>query len=92
MSHITSKRVVIQFLVKAEINPYKSSKNCRWCMETSARVFKWTKRFKEGWESVEDNRREGAPITSRTDTNFDRLHALIMSDQHLSIRALCLTS
>lgn len=47
----------------------------------------WVKRFKDGRESVEDDPRQRASVTSRTDANVDYLRTLITCDQGLSIRA-----
>ncbi|KAF2905634.1 hypothetical protein ILUMI_00545 [Ignelater luminosus] len=38
------------------------------CM-SKTHVFEWAKRFKKGRESVEDDPRAGAPVTSRTNAN-----------------------
>lgn len=51
-------------------------------------MFKWAKRFNEGRESVKDDLREGALVTTRTDTNVDRMRTLITWDRLLSIRVL----
>jgi hypothetical protein len=32
-------------------------------------VFKWHKRFKEGWEDMRDDKRTGCPKTHQTDEN-----------------------
>ena len=78
------QRCVIQFLVKSGEKPSEILQKLQVvyrdkCMSKS-RVFQWAKRFKEGRESVDDDSREGAPVTSRTNANVDRLRALIMSD------------
>ncbi|XP_055918322.1 protein GVQW3-like [Eupeodes corollae] len=85
-------RVVIQFLVKSG---EKSSEILRKLQVvyggysmSKTRVFEWAKRFKEERESVEDNPRKGAPVTSRTDANVDLLRMLITSDRRLSIPGL----
>ena len=37
------------------------------------RAFEWHKRFKEGWEEVEDDPRSVIPSTSRTAENIERV-------------------
>lgn len=87
------QRVVIQFLVKSGEKPSEILRKLELvygrdeCM-SKTRVFEWAKRFKEGRESLDDDPREGAPVTSCTAANVDRLRALITSDRHLNIRAL----
>nr|CAH7720056.1 unnamed protein product [Callosobruchus chinensis] len=86
----TEQRVVIKFLVKrgvssAEImkqltNVYKDD-----CLKKTA-VYEWAKRFREGRESVEDDSREGAPSTSRTAQNVDRLRVRVLGDRRVSLR------
>nr|CAH7718685.1 unnamed protein product [Callosobruchus chinensis] len=88
----TEQRVVIKFLVKrgvssAEImkqltNVYKDD-----CLKKTA-VYEWAKRFREGRESVEDDSREGAPSTSRTAQNVDRLRVRVLGDRRVSLRML----
>lgn len=49
-----------------------------------AQVFRWHKEFKEGRESVEDETRSGRPVEVRTDTNAQRVRALIREDRRTS--------
>ncbi|XP_060534524.1 histone-lysine N-methyltransferase SETMAR-like [Cylas formicarius] len=51
-------------------------------------VYEWAKRFREGRESVEDDSREGAPSTSRTAQNVDRLRVRVLGDRRVSLRIL----
>ncbi|XP_060518460.1 protein GVQW3-like [Cylas formicarius] len=51
-------------------------------------VYEWAKRFREGRESVEDDSREGAPSTSRTAQNVDRLRVRVLGDRRVSLRML----
>ena len=51
-------------------------------------VAEWTRRFREGRVSVEDDCRIGRPITSRTDENIDLIRTLIEENPHVSIRYL----
>jgi hypothetical protein len=40
--------------------------------------------FKEGWESVDDNAREGHPSTSLVGENIQCVHDLVMSDHNIT--------
>jgi hypothetical protein len=51
-------------------------------------MYKWVHRFKEGRESVDDNAREGRPLTSRVGENIQRVHDLVMSDRHITTRII----
>jgi hypothetical protein len=51
-------------------------------------VYKWVDWFKEGWESTDDNRREGRPSTSRIHENTQCVHDLVMSDRRISTRII----
>ncbi|CAH2102651.1 unnamed protein product [Euphydryas editha] len=86
------QRVVIQFLVKSGEKPSEILRKLQVVYGDDSvskmRVFEWAKRFKEGRESVEEDPSEGAPVTTRTFANVDRLRMLITTDRHLSIRAL----
>ncbi|XP_052748163.1 protein GVQW3-like [Galleria mellonella] len=53
-----------------------------------AQVFRWHTEFKEGRESVEDEARSGRPVEVRTDTNAQRVRALIREDRRLTVRML----
>lgn len=52
------------------------------------RLFEWAKWFKQGCELINDDPRQGVPVTARTDVNVDSLRLLITSDWRLNIRAL----
>ncbi|CAH1997496.1 unnamed protein product [Acanthoscelides obtectus] len=86
------QRVVIQFLVKSDEKPSEIFRKLQVMYEdkrmSKTRLFKWAKRFKEGRESVKDDQREVAPVTSRIDANVNRLRTLLTADRRLSIRAL----
>ncbi len=51
-------------------------------------VFKWACWFKEGKRSIYNNERLGAPITVNTNTNVNRLRALLTTDRCLTTRML----
>ena len=54
-----------------------------------ARAFEWHKRFREGREECEDDQRSGRPVTSRTDSNIDRVKQLVRADRRLTLRMIC---
>ena len=47
------------------------------------RAFEWHKRFKEGWEEVEDDPRSGRPSTSRTVNNIECVKQKVHTDRQL---------
>ncbi len=49
---------------------------------------KWTKRFREGRESLQDIDRVGCPSKSLTDEKGEEAHELIWSDRHLTIHEI----
>ncbi|XP_055918735.1 protein GVQW3-like [Eupeodes corollae] len=78
-------RVVIQFLVKSGEEPSEILRKLQVVYEdhnmSKMHVFEWAKPFKKGRESVEDDPREGSPVTFRTDANVDSFRMLITSDR-----------
>ena len=54
-----------------------------------AHAFEWHKQFREGREECEDNQRSGRPVTSRTDSNIDRVKQLVCADRRLTVRMIC---
>ena len=52
----------------------------------SAQVLRWHKTFKDGRESLEDERRAGPSSTSRTENNVARVKAVLDRDRRLSVR------
>ncbi|CAI9567771.1 unnamed protein product [Staurois parvus] len=51
-------------------------------------VFEWHRQFKEVWENVHNDARNGQPEMQRTNVHVDRLRALICSGQRLSVRMM----
>ena len=47
--------------------------------------FDWHKRFRE---ECEYDRRSGRPVTSRTDSNIDRVKQLVRADRRLTVRMI----
>jgi len=52
---------------------------------SSAQVFKWHKAFKDGRESVENERRAGHPSTARTENNVARVKVVLDRDRRLQV-------
>lgn len=82
------QRVLIQVLLKSGDKPSKILRKSQVvygdnCM-LKTHVFEWAKRFKKERESVDDDPREKAPVTARTDANLGRLCELITFDRHLT--------
>ena len=53
-----------------------------------AQIKLWYRRFKDGWESVESDRRSGRPSTSRTPENVESVRAAINKHRRLTVREL----
>ena len=51
-------------------------------------VFKGHKRFKEGREEVEDDPRNGRPLTSRNDENIELVREKARGDRRLTVRMI----
>ena len=86
------QRVVIKFFVKSGEKSSEILKKLKAvykdeCLSQN-RVFEWARRFRSGRESVDDDPRVGAPCTSRTAENLDRLRARVLSDRRVSVRML----
>ena len=56
--------------------------------KSRACAFEWHKRFREGREECEDDQRSGRPVTSRTDSNIDRVKQLVRVDRRLTARMI----
>ncbi len=51
-------------------------------------VCEWAKRFREGRVSVDDNPREGRPITVRTPSNIRKVKQAVDKNRRVSTREL----
>jgi transposase len=51
-------------------------------------AFEWFKRFREGWELLEDDELSGRPTTSRNEQTIEKVHQLVMQDRHITLRML----
>ena len=86
------QRVNLKLLVKLGKNPNECVKLLQEAYGEDAmsktRVYEWHKRFKNGREEVEDDRKSGRPSTSKTDENIDRVRQLVRSDRRLTVRMI----
>ena len=48
---------------------------------SQARTFEWFKHFKEGWESVEDDKHSGRLSTCTTPEMIAKVHEVILEDR-----------
>ena len=55
---------------------------------SEAQIKLWYRRFKDGRESVERDRRSGRPSTSRTPENVESVLAAINENRRLTVREL----
>ena len=55
---------------------------------SEAQIKLWYRRFKDGRESVEGDRRSGRPSTSRTPENVESVRAAINENRRLTVREL----
>ena len=86
------QRINLKFLVKLGKTPsecfallqqvYKEK------IMSKTRAFEWHKRFREGQEECEDDQRSGRPVTSRIDSNIDRVKQLVRVDHRLTVRMI----
>jgi histone-lysine N-methyltransferase SETMAR len=53
---------------------------------TRKTVYKWSERFRNGSESIDDEERSGRPSTSCTDENISKVNEMIRSNRRLTIR------
>lgn len=51
-------------------------------------VYKWTDRFENGWEDVEDEERSGRPCSSRTEEIVQRVHQQVEKDRRQSVEEI----
>ena len=87
------QRINLKFLAKLGKTPskcfvllqqvYKEETMSRAC------AFEWHKRFREGREECEDDQRSGRPVTSKTDSNINRVKQLVRADRRLTVRMIC---
>jgi len=86
------QRIVIKFLTKLGKNGPQIFQDLSTVYGENAlkqlTVFKWVKRFYEGWESVKDDKRSRRPSTSKTDENIARVKNAVFQDKRKTIRMI----
>jgi len=53
---------------------------------STPRIYEWYKRFKEGREDVDDDRRTGRPNTLISDENVAKIKYIVLSNRCITIR------
>jgi len=56
---------------------------------SQARAFVWFKRFKDGWESVEDCKHSGQSSTCTAPEMIAKVHEVILEDRRQTIHDVC---
>ena len=56
---------------------------------SQARTFEWFKRFKDGWESVEDHKHSGQPSTCTTPEMNVKVQEVILEDRRHTNHDVC---
>jgi len=56
---------------------------------SQARTFEWFKRFKDGWDSVEDRQHSGRPSTCTTPEMIAKVREVILEDRRQTIHDVC---
>ncbi|KOC62535.1 Putative uncharacterized protein FLJ37770, partial [Habropoda laboriosa] len=77
----------IKFVFKSETYKLMQKAYGHDCLSRAA-VFLWFRRFKEGRQSLEDDKREGRPSTSCTEANVESVRFLLANDLCLTIRLI----
>ncbi|XP_055691098.1 protein GVQW3-like [Lutzomyia longipalpis] len=86
------QRINIKFLVKLKYSAQESFNMLKEvygadCLSKS-QAFEWHKKFRDGWESVEDGPRPGRPSTARSEENIERVRQIMEDNPTLSIKAI----
>jgi transposase len=82
------QRVNVKFCVKLQKSPSERFEMLETVYGEStmgkSNVYKWHKRFREGWEDVNGDERQGAPVTKRTNKNVTKIRELVGFDCRLT--------
>lgn len=90
-THITKieHRAVIKFLTKSDKSPKSIFEEMASIYGTSgpshATVKKWSRLFKLGRESIEDDTRSGRPISVVTEENTEKVKKLVLEDRRIKV-------
>ncbi len=82
------QRVIMKFLVKLGDGSGNIFKKLHMVYRDGAlkvtAVYKWVARYKEGWESLEDDPRLGRPILTHNDENVKSVDELLTTNRRIS--------
>ena len=86
------QRANLKFLAKVSKTPSESFAMLQQVYEeetmSRTRAFEWHKRFKEGWEEVEDDPRYGRTSRSRTADNIERVKQMVRAFRRFTVRMI----
>jgi hypothetical protein len=86
------QRVAMKFCCKGDFSATKSvelfQKAYGEATLSRTRIFEWYKRFREGRESVKDDKRSGRPTTSRNHDNIAAVDKMIKDDRKVTSRLI----
>ena len=92
MQKSLKKRYAIEFCAKPGISGSEKLQLLRTAYGdaglSSAQVFRWHKAFKDGRESVEEEKRPRRPSTSRTENSVAGVKAVLDRDRRLNVRLI----
>jgi len=93
MADVKEQRVCIKFCFKLNKTATETHRMLKEAFGeqalSQARTFQWFKRFKDGWESVEDRKHSGRPSTCTTPKIMAKVRAVILEDRRQTIRDVC---
>ena len=85
----TEYRCVIKYLLKKQMTAQQifedMSKTLGDDCPSRATICRWTREFKRGRKSVEDDHRSGRPVDYTDDETVARVHELVMNDRRVTI-------
>ena len=88
----TEYRCVIEYLLKKQMRAQQifedMSKTLGDDCPSRATICRWTREFKRGRKSVEDDHRSGRPVDYTDDETVARVHELVMNDRRVTITHL----
>ena len=92
MNNLKEQRFAVKFCVKLGKSTTKTfavlNTAYRDVAMKRATCFRWHKRFKISWLSVEDNERFRRPSTSTDDPHIDEINTLVQANRRLTVREL----
>jgi transposase len=92
MERTMEQTMNVKFCVKLQKSPSETLEMLKIVYGEStmsnSNVFKWHKRIREGREDVNDDERQGAPLTKRTDENVAKIREFVRRDRRLTCRMI----